>query len=393
MAEFNAREAAERLSAMDLLAKQPVVINARPKYTWDFEPEKYQGEIRNLPERPYDRFAAPIAESLSPTMGGYGMGQALGETLSYAGAGDYENAAAVGIPAAIGALIPAPGAKAKSIRAFHGSPHDFDKFDASRIGTGEGAQAYGHGLYFAESEGVARSYRDSLSGLNVSGQQLSRPEAVDAFSTVAKAAAPIDQGTADFISTNVVDGLKGQFDLDKLGADLIAQRPNDGVFAKAVDAAIGEAKKATRAPGRMYEVRINAEPDQFLDWDQPLSQQALPALQQLPPSAQAHFDAMGIVEPTGGNLFAALSKVAGKVGTEKWNRPQSADALREAGIPGIRYLDQQSRGDGDGTHNYVVFPGNEHLVEIVRKYGIAGAATLYGMSESDVAQAMEGHSP
>lgn len=32
----------------------------------------------------------------------------------------------------------------KAIRAYHGSPHDFDKFDMSKIGTGEGAQAYGH---------------------------------------------------------------------------------------------------------------------------------------------------------------------------------------------------------------------------------------------------------
>jgi hypothetical protein len=35
--------------------------------------------------------------------------------------------------------------------------------DTTKIGTGEGAQAYGHGLYFADSEGVARSYRDKLS--------------------------------------------------------------------------------------------------------------------------------------------------------------------------------------------------------------------------------------
>jgi len=32
-----------------------------------------------------------------------------------------------------------------SIRAYHGSPHDFERFDASKIGTGEGAQAYWHG--------------------------------------------------------------------------------------------------------------------------------------------------------------------------------------------------------------------------------------------------------
>ena len=43
----------------------------------------------------------------------------------------------------------------KGIRAYHSSPHDFDKFDLARIGTGEGAQVYGHGLYFAESPAVS----------------------------------------------------------------------------------------------------------------------------------------------------------------------------------------------------------------------------------------------
>ena len=47
---------------------------------------------------------------------------------------------------------------AKGIRAYHGSPYDFEKFDLSKIGTGEGAQAYGHGLYFAENPAVAAEY-------------------------------------------------------------------------------------------------------------------------------------------------------------------------------------------------------------------------------------------
>jgi hypothetical protein len=55
------------------------------------------------------------------------------------------------------------GAAIGSIKAYHGSPHDFNAFDLSKIGTGEGAQAYGHGLYFAENEGTAKSYRDALS--------------------------------------------------------------------------------------------------------------------------------------------------------------------------------------------------------------------------------------
>jgi hypothetical protein len=40
----------------------------------------------------------------------------------------------------------------QGIRAYHGSPYSFDEFSTSKIGTGEGAQAYGRGLYFAERE-------------------------------------------------------------------------------------------------------------------------------------------------------------------------------------------------------------------------------------------------
>src|SRR5262245_55578129 len=53
--------------------------------------------------------------------------------------------------------------EATGIRAFHGSPKKFDKFDVTKIGEGQGAQSYGHGLYFAGNEDVAKSYRDSLS--------------------------------------------------------------------------------------------------------------------------------------------------------------------------------------------------------------------------------------
>lgn len=54
---------------------------------------------------------------------------------------------------------------------FHGSPHRFDpdpenpygKFSVDRIGTGEGNQAYGYGLYFASSKEVALWYKEKLS--------------------------------------------------------------------------------------------------------------------------------------------------------------------------------------------------------------------------------------
>jgi hypothetical protein len=49
-------------------------------------------------------------------------------------------------------------------------------------------------------------------------------------------------------------------------------------------------------------------------------------------------------------------------------RPSTA--LLDAGIPGIRYLDQGSRGAGEGSHNIVAF--DPSTIEILRKYGLAG---------------------
>ena len=45
---------------------------------------------------------------------------------------------------------------------FHGSPHKFDKFSLEHLGKGEGAQAYGWGLYFASKKAVSEWYRKNL---------------------------------------------------------------------------------------------------------------------------------------------------------------------------------------------------------------------------------------
>lgn len=57
----------------------------------------------------------------------------------------------------------APTEKKPGIIAFHGSGADFDEFKLEKIGTGEGAQAYGYGLYFTDSESIAKFYRDTIS--------------------------------------------------------------------------------------------------------------------------------------------------------------------------------------------------------------------------------------
>lgn len=51
--------------------------------------------------------------------------------------------------------------------AYHGSPHNFDNFSTSAMGTGEGAQSFGWGLYFTNQEDIARWYADKLSPVKV----------------------------------------------------------------------------------------------------------------------------------------------------------------------------------------------------------------------------------
>ena len=50
---------------------------------------------------------------------------------------------------------------AKEHRVYHGSGADFDHFDHSHMGEGEGAQAYGWGTYVTEVEGIGRTYAES----------------------------------------------------------------------------------------------------------------------------------------------------------------------------------------------------------------------------------------
>jgi hypothetical protein len=54
--------------------------------------------------------------------------------------------------------------------AYHGSPHKFDKFSTEHIGSGEGNQGFGWGLYFTSSKDVAEYYRTGLKVDGTTGQ-------------------------------------------------------------------------------------------------------------------------------------------------------------------------------------------------------------------------------
>lgn len=282
---------------------------------------------------------------------------------------------------------------APSIIAYHGSPHKFDKFDISKIGTGEGAQAYGHGLYFAENEKVAKDYRDAFSDpSNIPLQFQGKPvdtvwnqEIADRWGDLTKRMSP--QQLEDF--TTVLGNLSQVNDLGQVKHVLTSlNQPQRQMYQKLV------APNLIKPPvpeAQMYQVKINADPAHFLDWDAPLGAQN-PAIQDfaksvaVPQSGKRSYVATKAWQEgkdlgypvTGSTLHSILSDY----GTDPKLHQEATNLMQNAGIPGIKYLDQGSRQAGQGSRNYVVF--NPNIVDIMKRYAIpftaagGGTAAMLG---------------
>jgi len=236
---------------------------------------------------------------------------------------------------------------------WHGSPHKFDRFDASKIGTGEGAQVYGHGLYLAESPEVARMYQKNTGRV----YQIDTPngrQPLDWDKPEHQAAALLHNS-----NRNRADALANPFQSQEV-RDIL----NSGMPLPAVK---------IQDPS-LYKVDL---PDdqiaKMLDWDKPLSQQA-PEVRSL---IEQERKRIGGGASTGEQAYKELMFEARMQGNRSAsdamrNNAEALEAsrrLQELGIPGIRYLDGGSRGAGSGTSNFVVFPGNEGLLNILERNG------------------------
>jgi len=255
------------------------------------------------------------------------------------------------------------------LTVYHGSPHKFDKFDMSKIGTGEGAQAYGHGLYFAESPEVAVAYRNKLA----TDSSLLNPKVV-----TFKDGSQVDVGTSGW-ALNMLK--KGNMDAQEARV-AIETELKDAAYLKNYKA-MEQAKSALKAlddgafeisgvnAGQLYKVDLPDESiAKMLDWDKPLSQQApevRAALEshQAYPAIKAWLNAHLSNAPKGTEATGqAINEVlAGKLGGQQ----AVSNLLKSQGIPGIRYLDGGSRNAGQGTYNYVVF--DDTLPTILERNG------------------------
>lgn len=247
------------------------------------------------------------------------------------------------------AADPAGDAVRRVIKAYHGSPYDFDAFDASKIGTGEGAQSYGHGLYFAGSEPVADVYRTSVSALKRTPQE----DALEFWRRHAEISGNKQKAVLD-----ALDHAEGSLD-EAAGMPEAEQRWME-IIQHLYE--LDYRRPLPKRPGHMYEVEIGYPEEALLDWDAPMSRQPQRVLDAL---ARGGLTARTLPPERwlGRDAYHAAVQAAG-------SDTGAAAIVRGEGIPGIRYLDQGSRAAGEGTRNYVMFPGTEDRIRILRKFGL-----------------------
>lgn len=230
------------------------------------------------------------------------------------------------------ATITAPGAQGvrMMVRAFHGTPHTFEpeegaplgKFKKEKVGTGEGAAAYGWGVaYVAEEKAVAEGYKSAgLHSDNVARNQ----RAIETSESNIRWLQDIKSGKQSRPKTN--DG-KPMSD-ERIAREL---RENQDIIDQA------KAWKEKNTPN-LYHVEIDADPKDFLDWDKPLNEQSEKIKKILTDTGYK------IESRTGGDLYNLLSA---EIHTPEFRRssdPQLAsEHLASLGIKGIRYADQGSR--------------------------------------------------
>ncbi|MEY4636516.1 MAG: hypothetical protein RJA55_2314 [Acidobacteriota bacterium] len=136
---------------------------------------------------------------------------------------------------------------------------------------------------------------------------------------------------------------------------------------------VPQSAAADYAQGSLYKVYLPDEKiARMLDWDKPLSQQAPEVIDAARKAFPPSYVDGRFVDPfasgkTGRALLDELGAIANKRGAPGMRMAEPA--MRAAGIPGIRYLDGGSRGAGQGTSNYVVFPGEEALLRILERNG------------------------
>jgi hypothetical protein len=253
---------------------------------------------------------------------------------------------------------------------YHGTPHTLPpternplgEFDASKIGTGEGAQAYGYGIYTAEARKTGERYRSQLAPERKASDLNTKMRFVQIGEK------PINPDTFDVdVSQELIDaaksGKKEFLDFANQKKSRWEQLAKDESYkfqpyaeekVKAYDDLIKEAEKSGvkyTGAGNLYKIDLPDEMiPKMLDYDKPMSEQSSEVQKILLPYQKEIGGSFG----TGEQTLKAIAFERRMKGLD--DSPQAvANQLQEMGIVGVKYLDELSRSTkykGDSAYFY-----------------------------------------
>jgi len=269
--------------------------------------------------------------------------------------GNEINAGMTGQPtrSVIGQITPKP----LQLDVYHGTPHKLSstetnplgEFDASKIGSGAGAQAYGYGIYTSESPQFADYYAvkkglPDLEGIaSQNGIELSKDARVELMR----------QATRDSNGRPT----KADNYIDPMGA--VKKLQNASIEARQLPAdklqnTIREFQNQNKA--YLYKADLPDEKiPQMLDWETPVPEELRKRISEV---MMKEFGS-GATGTSGEKLYKEIQAEYRRAGSDNPAKDASA-FLQKQGVPGITYKEIDTR-------NYVTFPNEEKDIKILER--------------------------
>ena len=274
------------------------------------------------------------------------------------------------------------GSSVREHRVYHGSGADFDAFDHSHMGEGEGAQAYGWGTYVTEVEGIGRTYA-------IQNSKYAREYPVYNGDSHG-----LSEGRINEILEVFLDGVSDETYILRAWDDAMqwySNEKNDDYAQSLVrDASLLNPSDISIAGSKtrnLYTVEI---PDDngvnYLDWNGHPAESLLKDVGsflesegfervQDNPVRYEKGESTVVLNPkaTGADLYAELREA---LGSDK----KASQALAELGCIGIKYpADNMRGGRKDGAKNYVIFNENDAKITDHTRFLRTADGEVYGL--------------
>ena len=309
-------------------------------------------------------------------------------------------------------------------RVYHGSGADFDAFDHSHMGEGEGAQAYGWGTYVTEVEGIGKTYanatahnynkalrplerkRDSIrNSLRIESLELD--SARGGLRVAVKAKAKAEENYEEFLKRR--EEIEEKYGKHSTQYDDYLWNSPYAIAVRAIEhyenkikeretklhslqKDLEETKKqieniAKEFPRHLYTVEIpDDNGSNYLDWNGHPAESLLKDVGsflesegfervQDNPVRYEKGESTVVLNPnaTGADLYAELREA---LGSDK----KASQALAELGCIGIKYpADNMRGGRKDGAKNYVIFNENDAKITDHTRFLRTAGGEVYGL--------------